>query len=695
MEWITPTWLLPHQPGAARRIAASLEAFRGALLADEVGLGKTYVALAVASRYRKRAAVVPPVLVPQWRAAAERMGIELEIVADSVLSQGHAPPRADLLIVDEAHRFRNPDTRRHQALARRSRPGHLLLVTATPVVNRARDLGALLSLFLPDNGLALFGIDSINAACTARDHVRIARAASVLTVARSADGIDSVDLPKVLGGGVERCPPVDNAALTPILDLVAGLRFPAMGNPASADLLRLHLRYRLASSSAAFMETVRRHLAYLDRAERAAVRGEALPRGEARRLFGPDEEAQLDLGLLDATGPAIDAAAIPPERDRLLLLLEILRRESADDPKGHRLAEILATRSGHRTLVFVSSLATARFVVRLIGWKEVALVAGEGAWIASGRVPREEALGAFAPGERPRDQRSLRISTLIATDLASEGLDLQAADGVIHYDLPWTPLRLEQRLGRIARIGSPHSAVGVWWFAPPPLLDVHLGLERRLADKARTQIELAMPSTSRMGRPRVLNQLVSWRERFSVARGPAPSSPCYAVVDGPPCALFALTWILGTRSVPEVVVISGGRVLEREPDRSELIEQLGGGSPAPGDLVSEELEALSQVVRERLLRPHRATSDYLYRLAEGVAIGAQAFRDGAMLAALDRVVDRIGRGVTAGGRYRLWRALQPPARRVELERWLRAFPPLVDGSVSVRLDAAIFGRCSR
>src|SRR5256885_384380 len=50
--WSPPSWLLPHQVDGAQRIAGSLLAFRGALLADATGLGKTYVALSVATRYR-------------------------------------------------------------------------------------------------------------------------------------------------------------------------------------------------------------------------------------------------------------------------------------------------------------------------------------------------------------------------------------------------------------------------------------------------------------------------------------------------------------------------------------------------------------------------------------------------------------------------------------------------------------------
>ena len=74
---------------------------------------------------------------------------------------------------------------------------------------------------------------------------------------------------------------------------------------------------------------------------------------------------------------------------------------------------------------------------------------------------------------------------LVVTDVAAEGLDLQRARRVVHYDLPWTPMRLEQREGRAVRLGSRHSEVEVVRFAPVPILERSLHLEATLARKAK------------------------------------------------------------------------------------------------------------------------------------------------------------------------------------------------------------------
>jgi hypothetical protein len=77
----------------------------------------------------------------------------------------------------------------------------------------------------------------------------------------------------------------------------------------------------------------------------------------------------------------------------------------------------------------------------------------------------------------PGDEE-LRI--LIATDVLSEGLNLQDANHVINYDLHWNPIRLIQRVGRVDRIGTEHGTVYAYNFLPETGLERELGIEHRL-----------------------------------------------------------------------------------------------------------------------------------------------------------------------------------------------------------------------
>src|SRR2546422_1155578 len=189
-----PSWLAAHQRPAAERLAAMLDRYCGALLADAVGLGKSYVALAVAlARREPFALAVPAVLAPQWRALLAQHNTAARIIThESMSTRDYRPPLSPapyrLLVVDEAHRFRNPDTRRYRALAKLVVGARVLLVTATPVHNRLADLFHLFRLFLRDHELAALGVASLRRAAAGDvDPATLAAVAARLTVARSRD----------------------------------------------------------------------------------------------------------------------------------------------------------------------------------------------------------------------------------------------------------------------------------------------------------------------------------------------------------------------------------------------------------------------------------------------------------------------------------------------------------------------------
>lgn len=99
-----------------------------------------------------------------------------------------------------------------------------------------------------------------------------------------------------------------------------------------------------------------------------------------------------------------------------------------------------------------------------------------GAWHASNR---EEIKRRFVRGD---------IDLLLCTDAAAEGLNLQSADLLVNFDLPWNPMKLEQRIGRIDRIGQRHATVHVMNLAYPGTVEeeVHVRLQRRLRATAAT-----------------------------------------------------------------------------------------------------------------------------------------------------------------------------------------------------------------
>ena len=149
--------LQAHQLSAVARIERAIDEFGGALLCDEVGMGKTFVATAIARSYARRLVVAPAALSSMWTNALRATGIEADFISFEKLSRlrsSHAT-EYDVVVIDEAHHARNHATRRYAPLKELSRRAKLLLLTATPIHNRRKDLSALLSLFLGTRANAL------------------------------------------------------------------------------------------------------------------------------------------------------------------------------------------------------------------------------------------------------------------------------------------------------------------------------------------------------------------------------------------------------------------------------------------------------------------------------------------------------------------------------------------------------------
>src|SRR5688572_30262830 len=159
-----PPWLLDGQVVSLRRIVAALRRFGGAMPADPLGSGKTYVALAAAAVLgRRTACFAPAALLPQWERTARGVGVEITLMSHEQVSRGHVPAgRPGLVLIDEAHRFRNPVTRRYRVLAPWLVGRTTLLITATPVVNRLEDLLHQLLLGVRDDALLPGGVTSLS-----------------------------------------------------------------------------------------------------------------------------------------------------------------------------------------------------------------------------------------------------------------------------------------------------------------------------------------------------------------------------------------------------------------------------------------------------------------------------------------------------------------------------------------------------
>jgi superfamily II DNA or RNA helicase len=153
--------LRAEQRLAVARVVESIDRDGGALLADDVGRGKTFVALAVARRWAQPLVVAPASLRDTWEQAMRRAGVPCAFISHEALSRRRRPDVVpDGVIVDESHRFRSATTRRYDMLAELAARVPVLLMSATPLQNRPRDLAAQLAIFLGTRALS-FDVDTL------------------------------------------------------------------------------------------------------------------------------------------------------------------------------------------------------------------------------------------------------------------------------------------------------------------------------------------------------------------------------------------------------------------------------------------------------------------------------------------------------------------------------------------------------
>jgi SNF2 family DNA or RNA helicase len=468
--------LAEHQLSAVERVLHLLETRGGVVLADDVGLGKSFVAAEVMRRFDavKTELIVPNALLAQWRETLVQFAVDARITTHDSIDPALPEPMRRLVVVDEAHAFRNPATQRYAALARRTAGARVLLVTATPLCNAIEDLEALIRLIARDDLLADLGVPSIDVAFERRD---VERVVAALVIRR-----DRSVLPESLQfGALER-----RVVRHPVLDLrgIDELRFPLVQDNA---VLRRFLRRRLESSEAAFIESVRRQLRFYERALSAIAAGRTLPKREYRRAFAHEEDKAeyQDVLFWELFAPPgdVEPNAIREEMARLETLLN--EAHAAPATKRAMLQQVL---TDEPTLIFTGSVATARDL-------QAALRCG----LVTSRD--RSALHLFESG---------RIQALVSTDVASEGLNLQRAAAIVHYDIPWNPVKLDQRNGRAHRIGQTRDTVKAIYFIPQSR---ETRIVQTIAKKNRTRRRVLKPADA----PATSNQQQTLRPRITRA----------------------------------------------------------------------------------------------------------------------------------------------------------------------------------
>ena len=410
-----------------------------AILADEVGLGKTieasiiYKELAIRGLARRVLILTPASLVGQWQGELEEKFFERfeaptdpddwEHVTRAIVSHDRARSkwhaegilrhRWDLVIVDEAHKVKSERGATYKFIERIERD-FILLLTATPLQNDLRELYNLITLLRPGQ---LGTWPEFRAAHLVEGDQRQPKDPEALRVlthevmirTRRSSVVDDLNLPpRRPRHPVVKLTRAESDLYERTTDFLRRLYREGFiqptapedeGKPARKGVVQLavlHLRQRLCSSSRALAES----LANLAEGERIKPEYRAIAKQLAQRAARIKTHAKLDV------------------------LTKVLK-ETPD-----------------RVVIFSDHRPTIQLIeerVKKLGRKAIVY------WGAHSTPERDKRIRAFHDDER---------SVLIATRAGSEGRNLQFCNVLVNYDLPWNPMVVEQRIGRLHRIGQ-------------------------------------------------------------------------------------------------------------------------------------------------------------------------------------------------------------------------------------------------
>ncbi|WP_044640454.1 DEAD/DEAH box helicase [Risungbinella massiliensis] len=430
---------LPHQIDVVKRVLHEMHG--RAILADEVGLGKTIEAGLILKEYMLRGLVkkalilVPSSLVLQWTrelnakfqisAVAQKkewMWDKYDVIVASMDTAKRDPHREfvlkqhyDLLIVDEAHKLKNRRTKNWQFINEMQKK-YCLLLTATPVQNELEELYNLVTLLKPGQ---LGQETQFN-----KDFVKSKRKAKNEEQLRE-------------------------------------------------EIQRVLIRNRRRDSNLHLTERIVQTIPIeLTDEERALYEGVTSFVRESYQTGQGDLKSMLSLLVLqkevcssrDAVFHTLFKIVKKAEEGKESLspevthIIELLRRVTTSSKvvKAVELVEEI----GDKVIIFTEYRATQDMLIRALAQRGIYAVPYRGGF---NRNKKDWMMELFQK----------RAQVMVATEAGGEGINLQFCHHVINFDMPWNPMRVEQRIGRVHRLGQMHD-VHIYNFATSGTIEEHI-----------------------------------------------------------------------------------------------------------------------------------------------------------------------------------------------------------------------------
>lgn len=512
-----------------------LKKFNGVFISDVPGLGKTYIGSALLSHLEtegKTAIVIsPPRLVEYWREVLAEFGVKKAKVFSSgklnEILDNEKYMKRKVVLVDESHHFRNPDTLKYRDLSKICQGKEVILLSATPQNLSIWDIYWQIKLFTPyetHHNFRIYpiGLKKYFEACE-KGEANIEDLITQLFIRRTRSDIkeyypdEKIVFPKRNGPyrveySIDEV--YESGLYQKLKQLIEKLKYArynlskyAKTEKFDSDelqrltaawtnlqrLVKINLYRRLESSVQAFRDSLNTHLRIHNGFKEILEKENKIWIGDLDKLeeiiekLKNDEEVEWieKENFYDVEMFKIEALKKDLENDikvfqTMLQLTENIKPE--DDDKLQKLIEILNKDpiKGKKVIVFSTFESTVKYIFENIKNKFEKVDYLSGGKNLMGKIKR------FAPkANKAKIKPEEEINILVTTEVLSEGVNLQDGQVVINYELHWNPVRIIQRIGRIDRISSQYDEIYVYNFFPETSAEKELKIE----DKVNQRID--------------------------------------------------------------------------------------------------------------------------------------------------------------------------------------------------------------
>ncbi|MFX0071129.1 MAG: DEAD/DEAH box helicase [Candidatus Hermodarchaeota archaeon] len=445
--------LFPHQEDAVLQVLQNMQG--SALLADEVGLGKTIITLSVLSELKIRNLVdsfiiiTPSSLINQWHnELIEKFNLDIPIVStgrgnfnqnqyittinlatrysDKIISNPW-----DMVIIDEAHRVKNRKSKGWKFLNQLKKK-YMLLLTATPMENYLKDIFSLTTLMKPIFGSYRqfrkeYSVPNDKRAC--KNPIQLRRELNQIMIRRKREEIQGIFFPERIANTIqfemdEKEWDFYNSTCDYISTSYDELEKGTNKEDAVYKEAKNNVRNKYNITSKKFYNRkIWLHKFTLI----------LLQRRICSSVYAADKTI---LNMINSRNSnQFDLLSIP--------ILEKFHKmaESLNNKESSKLITLkkILNQIPNKCVIFTEFKDTLDYISEQLKLEDYSFIKFSGDLSSSQRA---ETIKKFW------EEKDI----LLSTDAGSEGINLQVANTIINFDLPWNPMRIEQRIGRVYRL---------------------------------------------------------------------------------------------------------------------------------------------------------------------------------------------------------------------------------------------------